>query len=227
MAGLEALRKAAAGARCYPSAPTRPRFSTCFGDGVANGDDWRRKGSDDEHVRPVRSTEADAARDLRWVGAGRRRSRLCSCAPGCSRATPAYTRGSPGARGPLARNRGPASRTTCFPLISRNLGALLPEPDRVDAQGRSTALRGSATSSSSRGRLPALQSLAGAGIPTLLLKGAALAVASYPDPGSRTMEDVDILVPLEDADRALDALIDGRLGHRLARPAPGASTRSL
>ena len=42
---------------------------------------------------------------------------------------------------------------------------------------------------------PVIEMLHGAAIPTLLLKGAALAVHYYPDPGLRPMGDLDVLVP--------------------------------
>jgi hypothetical protein len=48
--------------------------------------------------------------------------------------------------------------------------------------------------------------LEAAGIPTLLLKGAGLALAHYPAPGARPMDDVDIAVPIEHADRAIAEL---------------------
>src|SRR6476659_4505051 len=43
----------------------------------------------------------------------------------------------------------------------------------------------------------------------MLLKGGAVAVASYVDTGVRQMEDIDVLVPRGDADRALAALVRG------------------
>ena len=45
-------------------------------------------------------------------------------------------------------------------------------------------------------------SLRDAGIPTMLLKGMALAVHYYPHPGLRPMDDIDLLVRAEDAARA-------------------------
>jgi hypothetical protein len=50
--------------------------------------------------------------------------------------------------------------------------------------------------------------LGGAGVPTVLLKGAALVLGAYPDPGLRPMSDLDVLVPVDrvrDAVRALGA----------------------
>jgi len=48
--------------------------------------------------------------------------------------------------------------------------------------------------------------LDGAGIPYAALKGAALAWSVYPNPGIRTMRDLDILVARDDARRAYDVL---------------------
>lgn len=52
----------------------------------------------------------------------------------------------------------------------------------------------------------ALDSLRSNGIPTMLLKGAAVSLAHYRDLGARPMDDVDVLVPLHDAERALAML---------------------
>ncbi len=48
--------------------------------------------------------------------------------------------------------------------------------------------------------------LRGAGIETLVTKGASLAVLSYGDIGARPMDDVDVLVPLDRARDAIEAL---------------------
>src|ERR1019366_412296 len=47
----------------------------------------------------------------------------------------------------------------------------------------------------SRGLAPALETIHGAGIPTLLLKGASLGRLHYADVGLRPMNDLDVLVP--------------------------------
>lgn len=57
------------------------------------------------------------------------------------------------------------------------------------------------------GTAAALSALDRAGIPHLLLKGAALALLHYPDLGLRPMSDVDILVPHQQATEAMAALI--------------------
>lgn len=53
---------------------------------------------------------------------------------------------------------------------------------------------------------PVIEMLHRAGIPTLLLKGAALALLYYPDPGLRPMGDLDVLVPEAQALQALRLL---------------------
>jgi hypothetical protein len=50
-----------------------------------------------------------------------------------------------------------------------------------------------------------IEALEARGVPTLVLKGAALATLHYRDVGSRPMSDVDVLVPPELAVRAIDA----------------------
>ncbi|HXJ83058.1 MAG TPA: nucleotidyltransferase family protein [Candidatus Methylomirabilis sp.] len=54
--------------------------------------------------------------------------------------------------------------------------------------------------------VPVLRELARAGVPTMLLKGAALTVLYYRDVGLRPMDDVDILVPTRQAGVAVDVL---------------------
>jgi hypothetical protein len=92
-----------------------------------------------------------------------------------------------------------------FPLVYRNLGSRLPGPDHGRLKGayRVAWLRNQLFF---KRTVPALRALEEAGVTTMMLKGAALAVASYRDTGARPMEDVDVLVPWRDADRALAAL---------------------
>jgi Uncharacterised nucleotidyltransferase len=58
--------------------------------------------------------------------------------------------------------------------------------------------------------------MAQAGVPLLVLKGAALAQLVYEDPRLRPMRDVDLLVRKTDARRALDVLM--RCGFPAGRP---------
>jgi hypothetical protein len=57
-----------------------------------------------------------------------------------------------------------------------------------------------------RGKDSVLRALAGKGIPTVLLKGAALSRTVYPEPATRGMHDLDILVPVACAAEAMALL---------------------
>lgn len=57
-----------------------------------------------------------------------------------------------------------------------------------------------------RGKDRILRGLEALGIPTLLLKGAALSRTVYREPATRGMHDLDVLVPVKDAARAMDYL---------------------
>lgn len=65
----------------------------------------------------------------------------------------------------------------------------------------------------------ALHALEEAGIPTLVLKGAAASVAYYRDRGARPMGDIDVLVPHDQARAAIARL--GAVGWKPARPRVG------
>lgn len=66
--------------------------------------------------------------------------------------------------------------------------------------------------------LDTVEALRGAGIPTRVLKGPALAHLDYPDPAWRTFGDVDLLVRAEDFDGAVAVITS--LGHRRRNPEP-------
>lgn len=68
-----------------------------------------------------------------------------------------------------------------------------------------------------------LDRLGRAGVPVLLLKGAALAGALYGDPALRPMRDLDLLVPETDVSRALDVLIACGYTVAHAEPRPGSA----
>ena len=93
--------------------------------------------------------------------------------------------------------------TRLLPLVYRNLGAGAFDEE---VAGR---LKGLYRRSWSHNQLifkraaGAIGALEGAGIETLVTKGASLALLSYGDVGVRPMDDVDVLVPL---DRATDAI---------------------
>jgi hypothetical protein len=96
-----------------------------------------------------------------------------------------------------------------LPLVYRNLG-----PDGFDPEvaGR---LKGVYRLAWSRNHLlfgraaAAIERLGGAGIETMALGGAALALVSYRDIGLRPIEDVDLLVPIDRAGEAIEALVQG------------------
>lgn len=96
--------------------------------------------------------------------------------------------------------------TRLLPLVYRNLG-----PDSFDAEvaGR---LKGLYRRSWSQNQLNfrrgagAIALLEGAGIETLVIKGASLAILSYSDTGVRPMDDVDVMVPLSRAKEAIEVL---------------------
>lgn len=96
--------------------------------------------------------------------------------------------------------------TRLLPLVYRRLG-----PDAFDAEvvGR---LKGLYRRSWSRNQLlfkraaEAVELLGAAGIETLVIKGASLALLSYGDVGVRPMDDVDVLVPFERTGEAISVL---------------------
>jgi hypothetical protein len=96
--------------------------------------------------------------------------------------------------------------TRLLPLVYRNLGA---EAFDAEIAGR---LKGLYRRSWSHNQLifkraaEAISVLEQAGIETLIIKGASLALLSYGDVGVRPMDDVDVLVPLERTAAAIDAL---------------------
>jgi hypothetical protein len=93
-----------------------------------------------------------------------------------------------------------------LPMVYRNLG---PDSLGEEIAGR---LKGAYRLSWTRNQLlfrratEAIGALEGAGIETMVLKGASLALLSYGDIGIRPMDDVDVLVPLSRTADAIDAL---------------------
>lgn len=96
--------------------------------------------------------------------------------------------------------------TRLLPLVYRNLGAAAFD---AEVAGR---LKGLYRRSWSHNQLifkraaEAIALLERAGIETLVIKGASLALLSYGDVGVRPMDDVDVLVPLERTTAAIDVL---------------------
>ncbi len=94
-------------------------------------------------------------------------------------------------------------------------------PPRVERVLQGLALQHRAANAVRFGALrEVLDGLAGAGIPVLVLKGAALAHLVYPEPGLRPMGDLDLLVPPDVLAPALETLRG--LGYRDLPPNPGA-----
>jgi hypothetical protein len=93
-----------------------------------------------------------------------------------------------------------------LPLVYRNLG-----PDSLDAEA-ALRLKDLYRRSWSHNQVAfkragaAIGALESAGIPTLVTKGASLAILSYGDFGVRPMDDVDVLVPIDCTEDAIDAL---------------------
>jgi hypothetical protein len=93
-----------------------------------------------------------------------------------------------------------------LPLVYRNLG---PEAFDAEVGGR---LKGLYRRSWSQNQLnfkraaQAIEVLEGAGIETLVTKGASLAVLSYGDIGVRPMDDADVLVPIARTAEAIEIL---------------------
>jgi len=96
--------------------------------------------------------------------------------------------------------------TRLLPLVYRKLGAAAFDDE---VAGR---LKGLYRRSWSHNQLifkraaGAIAALEGAGIETLVTKGASLALLSYGDVGVRPMDDVDVLVPLDRATEAIEVL---------------------
>ncbi len=102
-----------------------------------------------------------------------------------------------------------------FPAIYRNIGSLL---DEEHARG---ILHGAYRRAWLRNQLQmsrvavVIARLNASGIETIVLKGAALVNSVYDDPGSRWMNDVDVLVPVESDAEAYEILLgEGWRGER-------------
>jgi hypothetical protein len=104
-----------------------------------------------------------------------------------------------------------------LPLVSCNLRRIgvAPLPPRLERAYRATWARNVLRF---RDLATVLQAFNGAGIPTIVLKGAALVVAAYRDYGARPMDDADVLVPAERAAEAIDLLKAAGWDSPLGRP---------
>jgi hypothetical protein len=93
-----------------------------------------------------------------------------------------------------------------LPLVHRNLLRLGIDEPRLREAYRQTRTTNEHLFSAIG---PVLNQLQEAGVRTMLLKGAALTVLVYGDPGFRTMHDIDVLVPRGDAATAVRVMCDG------------------
>ncbi len=106
-----------------------------------------------------------------------------------------------------------------LPQVYRNLEAIAPEePLLAKLKGvyryhwyRNQVLL--------HGAADAVRALEAAGVPTLVLKGAALAILHYGDAGARPMEDVDVLVPRERVHEAMEVVRQAGFASVPATPA--------
>lgn len=108
---------------------------------------------------------------------------------------------------------------TVLPKLYRRLSAMsIDDPDMARLKG-TYRHRWCENVDGLRIARPALSLLEGAGIETMVLKGAALMIAYGRDPGARPMGDVDIVVKPGDARRALELLLKaGYTSTYLAEP---------
>jgi hypothetical protein len=102
-----------------------------------------------------------------------------------------------------------------FPAIYRNVGTLL-DDERSRGILHGTYRRAWLRNQVNMSRVAAvIERLNGAGIETIVLKGAALVNSVYEDAGTRWMNDVDVLVHVADASRAYAVLLgEGWRGDR-------------
>jgi hypothetical protein len=108
-----------------------------------------------------------------------------------------------------------ALRHEVAPLVGARLAdepGLAVPPAAARAMEEAYAATSSSNARMYRGLAEVARELGGAGIPTVVLKGAYLARGVYGDPAFRCMEDVDLLVPRPDIERAHRVLLE--LGYR-------------
>jgi hypothetical protein len=105
-----------------------------------------------------------------------------------------------------------------LPLVHHNLRALAVDDELQPGLAALTRQSWWAMHRAVEGAAAPLAYLQQAGIPTLVLKGVALALTCYPAPFLRPVTDLDVLVPTRRAHEAIEALEAG--GWRLARPIP-------
>ncbi len=89
--------------------------------------------------------------------------------------------------------------------VGRVEGATIPKGDRERLRVHYYAI-GARNAMLLSALADVLHALARAGVPTIVLKGAALVEGAYGDFGARTMDDLDLLVGVADLDRAAETL---------------------
>ena len=103
-----------------------------------------------------------------------------------------------------------------MPLLQHNLGRLdIADPERDLLRGVSRRSWFTAQVAASRAT-PVLQQMAARDIPTMVLKGAALAELYYDNPALRPMEDLDVCVPVQHAEEAFQ-LMQEEMDYRPAK----------
>lgn len=107
-------------------------------------------------------------------------------------------------RGMVAEGEEEVEHRRLLPLVCRNLTRLgqTRDPYLIRAYAESLAFNGRALGALDR----AVETLDSASVPSLALKGCALLLGHYRDPGIRPMSDIDLLVPDGRIGAALDAL---------------------
>lgn len=106
----------------------------------------------------------------------------------------------------LARRDLDAGSRRLLPLLHANRVALGLSGDQAEVVARAYHATRDRTAAGLRDAREALDALGEAGIAGLLLKGAALVLGAYRDPGLRPMDDLDVLVPEGAAEAALRVL---------------------
>jgi hypothetical protein len=105
-----------------------------------------------------------------------------------------------------------------LPLVHHNLRRAGITDPHADALGAATRQNWYRTRTVLAGAAPALSCLLAAGVPTMVLKGAPLALGYYAHPSLRFLSDVDVLVPTAAAEPSLDLLTAA--GWRRQSPIP-------
>ena len=93
------------------------------------------------------------------------------------------------------------------PLLMANIARLAPQDSWVTANPKFLTLSGLQARATARNAALAIDALGAASIRTMALKGLALGATVYPAAGLRSVSDIDLLVPLDRAFDAFEALV--------------------